>query len=294
MKTRLTSLILLGCLLASVPLAAQEDEADSLKMAALEALIVAPSDRALPLVMKILDGNESPEFKERALFILSQIRHPDARAKLLDVATNNAQLRHEAIRMIGISGHSELVSQLGPIYQSGDAETRASVLEAYLITGDSESVYQIAVNTDDPKEFEEAVNMLGIMGGREELRKLRERGDMSESIIHAMAISGDTDALLEMAKDSSDIDRQVNAIEALGISGGGGPVLIDIYKASESPLVREAVMHGLLMSGHDDGVIDLYRASDSIDEKKALLELLVMMGSDQAMEIIDDALSGGQ
>ena len=274
---------------------AQDSEQDELKLMALEALMTAPPDRALPRVLKVLESEESPEFKERALFILSQINHPDAADKLMELATDNGgDLQHEAVRMVGISGDREQIAKLRPLYASADEELKDSILEAYLIANDKQGVLEIAQAAKDPEDFERAVNILGAMGAREELRALRGRGDMSESIIQALAISGDVDTLLDMARDGSNLEQQVNAIEALGIAGGGGEALIGIYKETDSAEVRDAVRHGLLVSGHDEGVIDLYRDADDVEEKKALLELLVMMGSDKAMEVIDAALAGDQ
>ena len=283
-----------GLLIASTAIA-QDSEQDELKLMALEALMTAPPDRALPRVLKVLESEESPEFKERALFILSQINHPDAADKLMELANDNGgDLQHEAVRMVGISGDREQIAKLRPLYASADEELKDSILEAYLIANDKQGVLEIAQAAKDPEDFERAVNILGAMGAREELRALRGRGDMSESIIQALAISGDVDTLLDMARDGSNLEQQVNAIEALGIAGGGGEALIGIYKETDSAEVRDAVRHGLLVSGHDEGVIDLYRDADDVEEKKALLELLVMMGSDKAMEVIDAALAGDQ
>ncbi len=295
MKHPIKILALLAGLLLATTAIAQDSEQDELKLMALEALMTAPPDRALPRVLKVLESNERPEFKERALFILSQINHPDAADKLMELATDNGgDLQHEAVRMVGISGDREQIAKLRPLYAAADEDLKDSILEAYLIANDRQGVLEIAQSATDPEDFERAVNILGAMGAREELRALRGRGDMSESIIQALAISGDVDTLLDMARDDSNVEQQVNAIEALGIAGGGGEALIGIYKETDSADVRDAVRHGLLVSGHDEGVIDLYRDAADVEEKKALLELLVMMGSDQAMEVIDAALAGDQ
>ena len=50
---------------------AQDDE--DLKFAAIEALITAPPERAMPIVQRVLAGDASDELKGRALFVLSQI-----------------------------------------------------------------------------------------------------------------------------------------------------------------------------------------------------------------------------
>ena len=272
---------------------AQTDEAEELRIAALEALISAPPERALPIVEKVLNGSGSDEMKSRALFILSQIDTPEAQATLVDAARNTSgELRLEAIRMIGISGKPEAMSVLSDLYTSGDGDVKDAVLEAYLIADDSEAVYQIALNTEDPDEFENAVEMLGAMGATDQLRALRGRSGMSDGLIDAYAIAGDVESLQALANDSSDPERQVQAIEALGVAGGSdiGPMLAEIYRSSESPDIREAALDGMMIAGNDEVVLELFRASQDAEEKRDLLEMLVHMDSDAVWDIIDQTL----
>ncbi len=278
---------------------AQTDDAEELKIAALEALMAAPPERALPLAAKALQGDHSDEVKERALFILSQIDLPGAQDLLIETAQQGSgEIRLEAIRMIGIGGNSDALSRLGGIYDGGDEDVRDAVLEAYLIADDEEAVYELAVsaaNAGNDEDFESAVEMLGVMGAREQLRKLRESTGNSEALIEAYAISGDADSLRAIALDGSDPEVQAEAIEALGIVGGSevNATLVEIYRASDSEDIREAALEGMLISGYDEGVLELYRSSQDPVEKRELLEYLVVMGSDEIWDIIDSALEGG-
>ena len=276
---------------------AQTDDNEELKIAALEALMSAPPERALPIVNKVLSGNDSDEIKSRALFILSQISLPEAQAALIDAARNTSgELRMEAIRMIGISGNPEALSGLSDLYGSGDSEVRDAVLEAYLIAGDSDAIYQIAINSQDPKEYEIAVHMLSAMGALEHLRTLGERGDMSETLINAYAVAGDVESLRVHANDASNPEIQVQAITALGIAGGPevNASLVEIYRGSESPEVREAALDGMMIAGYDEGVLELFRASQDTEEKRRLLQMLVMMDSDAVWDVIDATLGNQQ
>ncbi len=278
---------------------AQTDDTEELKIAALEALMAAPPERALPLAAKALQGDHSDEVKERALFILSQIDLPGARDLLIETAQQGSgEIRLEAIRMIGIGGNSDALSRLGGIYDGGDEDVRDAVLEAYLIADDEEAVYELAVsaaNAGNDEDFESAVEMLGVMGAREQLRKLRESTGNSEALIEAYAISGDADSLRAIALDGSDPEVQAEAIEALGIVGGSevNATLVEIYRTSDSEDIREAALEGMLISGYDEGVLELYRSSQDPVEKRELLEYLVVMGSDDIWDIIDSALEGG-
>ncbi len=295
---RKTAMICAGFLLGVAQVAYGQEadtEREELQMAAMDALMSAPEERALPLASKVLNGNYSDELKERALFVLSQIDRAEARDALLATArSGSGELREEAVRMIGIGGNSEALAELRGLYADGDEDLREAVLEAYLIAGDPESVYELASNASSAEEFGDAVDILGAMGAREQLVRLRDRADMSEEWIDAVAVSGDADLLREIALDGSDPERQAQAIEALGIVGGSDvdATLVEIYRAATTDDIREAALNGMLIAGHDEGVLELYRASQEPAEKKELLEFLIMMDSDAVWDIVDQALEG--
>lgn len=293
----ITTLVLLLFATAAIAQSSGAEDQEDLKMAALEALITAPPERALPIVEKVLAGNNSIDLKERALFILSQMDTPEAQTQLLTYARDSqGELQEEAIRMIGIGGDNEALAGLSSIYANGDANVRDAVLEAYLIADDTDAVFQIAVNATDEEEFSQAVEMLGVMGAHDELRELRSRAGVSESLVEAYMISGDEATLRELALDGSNHEVQLQAIEALGVVGGDstGPILVDLYQTSSDEDVREAALEGLMIAGEDGAVLQLYQNSDDAGEKRELLELLVIMGSDDVWDIIDSALEGAQ
>jgi HEAT repeat protein len=278
---------------------------EELQLAAMEALMTAPPERALPLARKVVEGNYSAEMKERALFVLSQIDAPEARELIAGVATSGTgDTRYEAVRMIGIGGDRASLELLGRMYEPGNDRLNEAILEAFLIADDTDAVYAIAgksLEAGDSEGFSTAVEMLGAMGAREHLGRLRAAStaggsDATAALINAYAISGDLDSLRAMATDGSDPDRQLRAIEALGVVGGDtvDQLLLEIYRGATGEPVREAALEGMMISGYDDGVLELYRASDDPAEKKALLEYLVMMDSDEVWAIIDSALDGGR
>lgn len=241
------------------------DDADSLRMAAMEALISAPPERALPIVDKVLAGNHNADLKERALFILSQIETPESQSRLLAYANESqGELQAEAIRMIGIGGDADALASLGEIYRAGDAKVRDAVLEAFLIADDATAVFNIAANTDNPDEFEKAVQMLGAMGANTELRELRGRAGLSTSLIEAYAISGDPESIGE---------------------------LVGIYRNAESDEIRKSALEGLMIAGQEESMLELYRSAGNASEKRQILEYLVVMDSDAVWDLVDSALA---
>jgi len=295
-KTLIASAFLLS---ASTGLAQSDAavETEQLKIAALESLMSAPPERALPIVEKVLSGDGSDELKTRALFILSQIDLPQAHTRLAETArSESGDLQREAIRMIGISGNSDAISSLSDIYASGDTAIREAVLEAYLIAGDSDALVRIATSTQDPDEFASAVEMLASMGATEQLRTLRDRGNMSEVLVDAYAIAGDIESLQSLATDGSNPERQQQAVRALGMAGGPevDAILVDIYRSADSDDLRQAALEGMLIAGNEDDVLELFRASQDTQEKRELLEVLVMIGGDTVWDVIDATLDDQQ
>ncbi len=124
MKTLAKLILITTGLLFSTSSFAQDDVRDAteeLKLAAVEALIMAPADKALPLLAKVLAGDNSDEVKESALFILSQIDLPEAQETLLRFAhEDNGELQLEAIRMVGIGGDADALAKLTSIYETGN------------------------------------------------------------------------------------------------------------------------------------------------------------------------------
>jgi len=302
MNIRSKIILVLLALVATTDARAQQDaqkasDSEALKIAALEALIAAPPERALPLATKVLAGNHSDEVKARALFVLSQIDDPAAQQQLIAVAEQNSgRIQVEAIRMVGISGNPEGLARLDGLYRNGDSTTRSAVLEAYVIADNVKGIYDIAVAAASEPEFEKAVQMLAALGARDELRQLRDKAGVSKSLIYAYGISGDVESLRELALDDSNPEQQARAVEALGMTGRNdiGATLAGIYSSSKTQAVRDAALQGLMIAGDDDAVLQLYKQSRDTAEKRQLMQVLAATGSDLILDVIDDALADGQ
>ena len=266
---------------------------EQLKIMALQSLVTAPEEKSLPIVTRVVRGSSSNALKSRALFVLSQIDHPDAQALLHETASSaGGELRLEAVRMIGISGNSDSLQRLGPLYENGDEDLREAVLNAYMIAGDTDAIFEIAVNAEDEATFERAVTLLGSMGAHEELRQLGDRPGAANALIQAWAMSGDLESLQTLALDASDPERQQRAINAIGLVGGGdsNALLLKIYHEADTESVRTAALNALYLGGEEAALLDLYAASTSVAEKHALLQMLISMGSDEAWALVEQAL----
>jgi HEAT repeat protein len=290
---------LLALLLASAAVTAtakdkgpEPTDEESLQMAALEGLMAQPANRALPILKRVMAGPQSTLVKRRALFVLSQINEPEARDILLQTAKTNSELQGEAIRSIGISGDTKLLDSLVDVYKKADGDGKKRIMEAWMIAGRKAPIYEIASTSTSEEEVSQAIKMLGVMGAKEELRKLGDKPKQPRGLNDAYAISGDLDGLLKIAGGNGDAETKADAVSRIGIIGSdqARTALREIYTKSTDPKIKDAALHGLLIAGDDKGVLALYRAAKTTDEKRSLLRVLSTMNSDAAIEAIDATL----
>jgi HEAT repeat protein len=266
---------------------------EELALAALEGLMAQSPERALPIIKKVLAGSQTTLVKQRALFVLSQIDSPEAQQILAQTSrSTDAAMRGEAIRSIGIGGDPKSLDALQEIYKTGNSEVKQEVLQAWLIAGRKDAVYQAALNAKSDEEASEAIRMLGAMGATDELRKLGDRPNASSGLLDAYAISGDLQSLRKIAEGSGERSVRIEAIRRIGIieSDAARAVLRDIYSRSSDEEIKDAALQGMLIADDEQGVLTLYRAAKSSDEKRALLRYLAMMDGDAALQAIDAAL----
>ncbi len=266
---------------------------EELAIAALEGLMAQPAERALPILKKVLAGSQTTRVKQRALFVLSQIDSAEARQVLAQTSrSSDAAMRGEAIRAIGIGGDPKSLDALKEIYDTGSADVKQEVLQAWLISDHKEAVYQVALNAKTEDEANAAIRMLGAMGASEELRKLGDRPNASRGLVEAFAISGDLASLRKIAEGNGDREVRLDAIRKIGIvdSDAARTALRDIYTRSTDAGIKDAALQGMLIADDDEGVLALYRAAKTPDEKRALMRTLSTMDGEAALQAIDAAL----
>ena len=89
-------------------------EDEELADIAVQGLINAPPERALPVLKKVLASQRSIKVKKRALFVLSQLETDEAMKVVLETAKSSPEpeLRKEAINMLGVGGTQSAIEGL--------------------------------------------------------------------------------------------------------------------------------------------------------------------------------------
>jgi hypothetical protein len=270
-------------------------DAEALAIAALRGLMAAPPERALPLVRKVLDGQQTARVKERAVFVLAQIDGAEATALLKQTAqSGQGKVRLQAVRALGIRGGADSLATLKALYPNGDDAIRAAVIESLMIANDRKGLYEIVRQARDENEARRGAEMLAAIGAVEELRALGADTRWQGTLIDAFIATEDVEALVNIVRGNGAQDLRVRAAHSLGMIGGAkaSETLQSLYRETTDDALRSAIVEGLMIGGDDKALLAMYRAETKPERKRQLLETLSMMNSDAAFEAIDSALDG--
>jgi HEAT repeat protein len=272
-----------------------ESQADEeMKLIALNALQHQDSERAVPMLEKLLAGNNTPKVKGRALFVLAQIDSPAARQVLAKTARGEGQpdLQRKAIQYLGIHGGRESRALLADVYKStSDVDVKRRILQAFMVSGERARLLEVAQGETVVELRGEAVKQLGVMGAHDELWQLYTKEssrDVKRQILQAMFVGGNDERLVQLAKSESDPELRRVAVRNLGLMGSKrtGDALVEIYTTDKSPEIRKAVIEGLFIQGNAESLVAIARKENDLTMKKQIVSKLSLMNSKVAMDYL--------
>jgi len=298
---------------------------EDLKLMALNGLMQADEEAAIPVLEEFLISEKSTRLKERALFVLAQSESEKAHAILARVARGerDPELQRQAIRYLGVHGSDRGLALLADLYRDlTSTEARATVLESFMIAGDDKRLLELASNEPDPELRGRAIQLLGTMDASAELWELYQREtseDAKEKMLQAFMVAGDEEHLLAVARDRRQSDElRRSAIQLLGAEGAE-EALWKLFQEESSLETKKQILHGLFVAGdheriaqvatdkaqppeirrsaiHNLGVsgeeavpalLGLYRSEGDREVKKQVLEALFI--NDAVKELIEIA-----
>lgn len=152
------------------PVSPAEESNEDLKLIAINGLMNAEPERAVPLLENVLKGTAAPPVKDRALFVLSQSQSTRAQQLLADYAkgSGNPDLQIRALRYLGMAGTPEKQQLLVSIYSgTTDVSVKRAVVQALFIAGAAGKLVDLARKERDPQMKIAIVRQLSLMGNKE-------------------------------------------------------------------------------------------------------------------------------
>ncbi len=283
---------------AGHPVSPADESNEDIKLMAINSLMNADPDRAIPLLEGLLKSNATPRVKDRAMFVLTQNRSARSQQILADYAkgAGNPDLQVRAIRYVGMSGTPEAQQQLASVYAaSNDVAVKREIIRSLMVSKGRDVLFTLAKSEKDPSLRAEAIRQLGVMKATDQLVQLyaaESSADNKIQIIRALMVAGASDKLLDLAKNEKDPAVRAEAIRNLAFAHSTTPeTLIGLYTADSDPKTKRALIDALHARGDAKPLVDLARKESDPVMKKVIVERLsTMRGSKEATDYMMELL----
>jgi HEAT repeat protein len=271
---------------------------DDLKLMALNGLMQADPDRALPLVEQMLANSQSDKVRDRALFVLAQSGSPRAREVLVRTARSSTDesVQTKAIRYLGLFGGADSRQALVDIYKSSqNPRARKAVLGAFMVAGDRARLLEVARTETSPELKREAIHQIGVSGGRDELWQLYQAEtsvEAKDAIINALFVGGAADRLSELALKETDPRLRREAIQKLGLTGAdrSAATLRQLYNSEKDPSIKRTILNAFFIQGNATTLVEIARAEQDPQLKREAVQKLSLMRSKEATDYMMELL----
>ncbi len=287
------------------------DDADDTRMMALNALLQMDSERAMPILEKVLARREEGTvcLRRKAVFLLSQKGGDRTTTVLLDVIRNDPdpEVKSSAVFWLSQADASAAVPALDSILRStNDPELRGKALFA-LSQQDSpvarKSLRDIARRTDVPEETRaQAIFWLGQQKAPESGEFLRSlyssanSSELKERILFSVAQSNDPQArqwLLGIAKNQNEnVEQRKKALFWFGQMKGSAGELVSLYDQGDREM-KEQLIFGFAQSNDKaamDKLLEIAKNEKDPELRKKAIFWLGQSKDPRAIEVLQSVI----
>jgi hypothetical protein len=283
------------------PVQPQAEQDEDLKLLALSSILEGDNSNSLPILERVLQGQDSERLKERALFVLAQNQSKQGQELLGQIVRGekDPNLQIKAIRLLAAAQGSRSASTLESIYgKSNDPAVKKAVLDSYLEMNDPEKLMQAAQHESDPQLAHHAVSELGAMGAvsrLSEIYRATSSKELKSAILNAYVAAGSkgADALGAIAASEQDPELRRKAIRNMGPIGGASaiPALLAIYSKSSDEESKRAATDALFVAGDAHDLVALARSEKDPAAKKNIVSKLAVMRNKEATDYMLELLN---
>jgi HEAT repeat protein len=233
-------------------------------MFALSQLMQRNPERALPLVLKLMNNTSSESVRRNAFFMLGMSDDPSAQQAIAQFArdSQDPELQIDAIHMLGIASNAPSMELLSSLYkESSNPEVKEAVIQAYIVGDEARPLVQLLETESAP--------------------------ELQSAILHGLGVMDATDELQRIYPGLSSVENRVAALQAFGMAGDT-QALRQVLESETNAELRTAAIQGIAMEGGAETTAlleSLYDQADSVEDKRAVLDSLMLIDEGQALAL---------
>jgi len=269
---------------------------DEMKFLALVGLGNADPERAVPILERLLKSpSSSPRLKDKALFVLTQNKSPQAQQLLVSMAKSgsNPDIQLRALRYMVMAGNKNVAPDIAAIYSSSHNQAiKKQAISSLMMAKAGDELYNIARTEQDPALRNEAIRNLGMLHQSDKLTQLYQSGVAKKEIVESMFMLGEPTRLLEILRSEKDPELRGAAIRSLGMMRSTQALegLVALYSSEQDMAVKKKIVEAIWMQQNAKALVEVARKEPNAEMKRDIVQKLTMMKSKDATEYLMELL----
>ncbi len=243
---------------------------------------------ALETIARLRTMHPQSRWLNDAGYLEAEVRGAAGQAPSAETGADE-EMRLYALNSLMHADSARALPLLRGILQGDEAhEMKARALFVLMQSDDDAAfdiVAQVAREDSDPKLRLQALRNLGMHGGARagelmsEIYASTDDGKLKRAILRGYATSGDSERLLQIAREETSEELRIAAIRQLAMTGAAEEVWT-LYQGESSKQAKRAILQSMFVTGEAGRLLEVARTDPDDDLRRAAIQGLAMVGGD--------------
>ena len=227
----------------------------------------------------------------------------DESGELVEILTGllktekSPELQKDIIRTLGMMDATDELREIYPSLE--DDETKAAVLEAYFLAGDTRTLRQVLETETNPVLRKTAIHGIAMEGDEGTVELLESIYDNASSIeekkviIESLVMMDDAqDLALKIVRTETDIELRREAIHMLGVMEATEEMGA-LYASIEQMELRKVILESMMIADDIDGLQKVLQSEKNEELRSQAIQMLAVSDDESAAEYLVELYPNG-
>jgi len=272
---------------------ARDSKDPELQANAIHMLGISSSEPSIDLLADLYKESDNIQVKQA---VIQAYMIGDESGELVEILTGllkneeSPELQMDIIRTLGLMDATDELKELYPTLK--DTETKAAVLEAYFLAGDTQILRQVLETETDPALRKAAIHGIAMEddeGAAALLESVYDNATTIEEkkvIIQSLAMMDDAQELaLKIVRTETDVELQREAIHMLGVMEATEEMGA-LYANVKQMELRKLILESMMIADDIDGLQKVLQSEKDEELRAQAIQMLAVSDDENAAEYL--------
>ncbi|MDX2428184.1 MAG: HEAT repeat domain-containing protein [Xanthomonadales bacterium] len=272
---------------------ARDSKDPELQANAIHMLGISSSEPSIDLLADLYKESDSIQVKQA---VIQAYMIGDESGELVEILTGllkteeSPEMQMDIIRTLGLMDATDELKELYPTLK--DNETKAAVLEAYFLAGDTQILRQVLETETDPALRKAAIHGIAMEddeGAADLLESVYDNAttiDEKKVILESLVMMDDAKELaLKIVRTETDVELQREAIHMLGVMEATEEMGA-LYANIKQMELRKQILESMMIADDIDGLQKVLQSEKNEELRAQAIQMLAVSDDENAAEYL--------